>query len=87
MNIHASATGLLRDISETGLRVAGIEVSVGQIKTFQVPIDTFMQTDPLLVVTKMQMGENKGQEPEIPCCGIRDIRLVREGQEKYQRVY
>lgn len=52
---------ILRDISEKGLRVAGIGASVGQAKTFQIPIDMFMQTDPLLIVAECKWIETKGK--------------------------
>ena len=48
-DMGSGAIGVLRDISETGLRVAGIESRVGQAKAFQIPIDMFMQADPLLL--------------------------------------
>jgi hypothetical protein len=60
-DVNASATGILRDISEKGLRVAGIESSVGQLKTLQIPIDMFMQTDPLLVIAECKWVETKGK--------------------------
>jgi hypothetical protein len=74
-DLHASAAGLLRDISETGLRVAGIEVTVGQIKKFQIPIDTFMQTDPLLVVAKCVWEKTKGKNRRYPVAGFEIMDL------------
>jgi PilZ domain len=60
-DVDASTTGILRDISEKGLRVAGIESRVGQIKTLQIPIDVFIQTDPLRVVAECKWVETKGK--------------------------
>ena len=37
--------------------MAWIESNVGQAKTFQIPIDTFMQTDPLLIVAECKWVE------------------------------
>jgi uncharacterized protein (DUF433 family) len=74
-DLHASATGLLRDISETGLRVAGIEATVGQTKTFQIPIDTFMQADPLLVVTRCRWVKTKGKNRRYPVAGFEIMDL------------
>jgi hypothetical protein len=74
-DLQASATGLLRDISETGLRVAGIESNVGETKTFQIPIDTFMQTDPLLVVTKCKWVKTKGKNRKYPVAGFEIMDL------------
>ena len=54
-DMEASPTGRLRDISENGLRVAGIEGSVGQAKTFQIPIDRYAGR-PALDCRRVQMG-------------------------------
>jgi hypothetical protein len=51
-DIATSSIGLLRDISETGIRVAGINCNVGDERTFQLPVGIFMEADPLLIVTK-----------------------------------
>ncbi len=75
------ATGLLRDISETGLRVAGIESSVGQIKTFQIPIDTFMQTDPLLVVAVCKWVKTKGKNRRYPVAGFEIMDLSEKDRQ------
>jgi hypothetical protein len=84
-DVEASTIGLLRDISETGLRVAGIESKVGQAKTFQIPIDIFMQADPLLVVARCQWVKTKGKNRQYPVAGYsimdlseKDRRSIRE---------
>jgi|GEM_PF-962493 len=51
-DITTSSIGLVRDISETGLRVAGINCNVGDERTFQLPVDIFVEADPLLIVAK-----------------------------------
>lgn len=80
-DLDDSATGLLRDISEIGLRVAGIEASVGQTKTFQIPIDTFMQADPLLVVTKCRWVKTKGKNRKYPVAGFEILDLSEKDRE------
>jgi len=74
-DVEASATGILRDISEKGLRVAGIGANVGQAKTFQIPIDMFMQTDPLLIVAECKWVETQGKVKRHPVAGfeIKDL--------------
>jgi len=74
-DVNASATGILRDISEKGLRVAGIESSVGQLKTLQIPIDMFMQTDPLLVIAECKWVETKGKTKQHPVAGFEIMDL------------
>jgi hypothetical protein len=74
-DVEASATGILRDISEKGLRVAGIESSVGQVKTLQIPVDMFMQTDPLLVIAECKWAEMKGKTTRHPVAGFEIMDL------------
>jgi PilZ domain len=74
-DVNASSTGILRDISEKGLRVAGIESSVGQVKTLQIPIDMFMKADPLLVIAECKWIETKGKTKRYPVAGFEIMDL------------
>jgi hypothetical protein len=74
-DIGSGATGVLRDISETGLRAAGIASSVGQATTFQIPIDRFMQAEPLLIIAECKRVEIKGRHKKYPVAGFEIIDL------------
>ncbi|MGO9568514.1 MAG: PilZ domain-containing protein [Desulfomonilaceae bacterium] len=74
-DIGSGAIGVLRDISETGLRVAGIESNVGQATTFHLPIDIFIQSEPLLVITECKWVEIKGRHKKYPVAGFEIIDL------------
>jgi hypothetical protein len=80
-DIETSSTGILRDIAENGMRVAGIEASVGQTKTFQIPIDMFMQADPLLIVAKCRWVTTKGKKTEYFVAGFEIIDLSQADTE------
>jgi hypothetical protein len=80
-DVDSSATGILRDISEKGLRVAGMESSVGQVKTFKIPVDMFMQTDPLLIVGECKWVETKGKTKRHPVAGF-EITDLSERERK-----
>ena len=54
--------GTLRDVSVTGLRVAGIEYQVGDITTFYLPTDIFVNADSLLVVADCRWVSRKNQK-------------------------
>jgi hypothetical protein len=54
--------GILRDISVTGLRVAGIEYRVGAVTTFHLPTDHFMNLDSLLVIAECRWVSEKKQK-------------------------
>jgi hypothetical protein len=53
--------GALRDVSVTGLRVAGIEYQIGDITTFYLPTDIFMNADSILVVAECRWVSRKNQ--------------------------
>ncbi len=61
-DVSSARYGILRDISETGLRVAGIEYEVGDVTTLQLPIDSFMNADPLLVIAKCRWVSEEGNK-------------------------
>ena len=61
-DIMSGQSGTLRDISVTGLRAAGIEYQVGDITTFYLPTDVFMNVDSLLVVAECRWVSRKNQK-------------------------
>lgn len=69
-DITTSSIGLIRDISETGLRVAGINCNVGGERTFQLPVDIFMDADPLLIVAKCQWVKVRGKTMKYATAGF-----------------
>ncbi len=74
-NLGSSSFGVVRDISETGLRIAGISSRVGEIKTFQLPIDALMHTSPLLFVAQCRWVEEKGDKEKYDVAGFQLIDL------------
>jgi hypothetical protein len=70
-----SKTGVLRDISEKGLRVAGIEVAVGQVKTFEVPVDLFVNAAPLLIRAECKWVDSKGKRKPYSVAGFEIVGL------------
>jgi hypothetical protein len=69
-DITTSSIGLVRDISETGMRVAGINCSVGGERTFQLSVDTFMEADPVLIVAKCQWVKVRGKTTKYATAGF-----------------
>ncbi|HTY26375.1 MAG TPA: PilZ domain-containing protein [Desulfomonilaceae bacterium] len=74
-DVGSTSFGIVRDISETGLRVAGIKYQVGDVTTFQLPIDAFMKADPLLVIAKCQWVSEKGKKTKYFVAGFEFIDL------------
>ncbi|MGB6064953.1 MAG: PilZ domain-containing protein [Desulfomonilaceae bacterium] len=80
-DLQAATGGVLRDISETGLRVAGIETHVGELKTFQIPIDIFMPADPLMVIAECKWIQTRGRNSHYLVSGF-EIRDLSEPDRK-----
>ena len=57
------------------MRVAGIDASVGQARTFQIPIDMFMQAEPLLIIAECKWAKPKGTLKEYVVAGFEIIDL------------
>jgi hypothetical protein len=74
-DIGSGTVGVMRDVSETGLRVAGIESSVGQARTFQIPVDMFMDVEPLLVIAECKWVETKGTHKRYRVAGFEIMDL------------
>lgn len=85
-DIESSSTGILRDVSENGLRVAGIETDVGQTKAFQIPIDLFMQVDPLLIVAECKWVKTKGKTKKYVVGGYEILDLSESDRESLRNV-
>lgn len=74
-DVTLSSFGVVRDISETGLCVAGIPSEVGEVKTFQLPVDNFMNADPLLLIAECRWVEEKGEKAKYFVAGFELLDL------------
>lgn len=69
-DITTSTIGLIRDISETGLRLAGVNCNVGGERTLQLPVDIFMKADPMLIVAKCQWMKVRNKTMKYATAGF-----------------
>jgi PilZ domain len=83
-DLSTGSMGVLRDISETGLRVAGIDVSVGQAGTFQVPVDMFLHAEPLLIVAECKWTKTRRKMAEYVVAGFEIIDLSAKDRNTLQ---
>ncbi|AFM26211.1 PilZ domain-containing protein [Desulfomonile tiedjei] len=74
-DVTCGRVGLMRDISEKGLRVAGIPAEKGDERTFQIPVGMLMQADPLLVIAECRWVTIKGKERKYHVAGF-EIKVV-----------
>lgn len=60
-DVESDRQGLVRDISERGMRVAGIKAHTGEEKTFELPVDMFFSFDPPLFKARCIWAKAKGK--------------------------
>ncbi|MCL4540294.1 MAG: PilZ domain-containing protein [Bacteroidetes bacterium] len=83
-DLSTGSAGILRDISERGFRVAGIDARVGRTSTFQVPVDTFLRADPLLMVAECKWAKTRRKIKEYVVAGFEIIDLSMQDSNTLQ---
>jgi hypothetical protein len=83
-DLQTGSIGIMRDISEKGLRVAGIDARVGQVGAFQVPVDMFMQAEPLLIVAECKWAKTRAKTKEYVVAGFEIIDLSAKDRNTLQ---
>jgi hypothetical protein len=78
------ANGLLSNISEKGLRIAGIEATIGDVKTFEIPLNELMQTNFLVIAARCKWIELMGQNQKYLAAGF-EITDISERDSKSLR--
>ena len=77
--------GLLRDISREGFRVVGIESVVGEIKTFEIPLDMFGRSEPLLVVGECRWIARRGLDKRYIVAGYKMSNFSRDDENAVRK--
>ncbi len=83
-DLETGSIGVLRDISEKGLRVAGIDANVGQVRAFQIPIDMLMQAEPLLILAECKWAKTRRKIKEYVVAGFEIIDLSAKDRNALQ---
>ena len=84
-DVSSSAVGLLRDISKEGFRVAGIQSEVGERRSFRIPVDLYMNAEPLVVAGECRWVETRGLDHNYVVAGFQmmdcsksDEKIIKE---------
>jgi hypothetical protein len=83
-DLATGSIGILRDISERGMRVAGIDARVGQTGTFQLPVDMFLRAEPLLMVAQCKWAKTRRKLKEYVVGGFEIIDLSEKDRNTLQ---
>jgi len=84
--VGSAGKGLVRDISETGLRIAGIRSLVGEEKTFQLPVDIFLGHEPLLFSARCVRVRTRGKRVEYYEAGYRITQISQKDTDVLRRL-
>lgn len=79
-DLGSQKSGLVRDISEAGLRVAGIKCEVGELKTLQIHLDKFMNVDPMLLLARCRWRKTRGRNRPYVTGGFEITALPKDGE-------
>ncbi len=84
--VESSRKGLVRDISETGMRVAGIASFVGETKNFRLPVDMFIGSDQLVFSARCVWVETTGKRFEYSIVGYRIAKIAPSDREVLRKL-
>ena len=81
-----SQSGFIRDISETGLRVAGIEAEVGESTTLTVPLKEIPVIGPIKFKATCRRSERKGKQKKFVVTGFEITTISDEARRGFLRL-
>jgi len=71
IDLKSKLTGIVRDISRHGFRTAGIEAEVGETGAFRIPVDIFLNSDPLVFSADCAWVDIRGSNRKYTVAGFR----------------
>jgi PilZ domain len=84
-DVQTSANGILSNVSEKGLRIAGIKATIGDVKIFEIPLDVLMQTNSLVIAARCKWIESMGRNQKYLAAGFeiadlseRDSKILKD---------
>ncbi len=84
-DVVSGETGLVRDISEGGFRVAGIRTRVGEVRSFRLPVDVFTPADPLIFDARCRWVKKKGSGLQYLVSGFEIINISENDQQELHK--
>jgi hypothetical protein len=78
-----SQRGFLRDLSTTGIRVAGIRSEVGQTKVLVLPLDELAESEPLEFSAVCRWSKEKGIHKKYPVSGFEIVEMGEDSRARF----
>jgi hypothetical protein len=85
-DVVSSARGIVRDISESGLRIAGLQTAVGDERSLQLSVDMFFGLDPFVFSATCVWGETKGKNLRYYVAGYKMTDISETGKQTLRRL-
>ena len=82
---QAPGQGLVRDISESGLRVAGIDAEVGEVKRFVLTLDLLTDTKRIVFDATCKWAKAKGKTNKYTDSGYEITNIPEEAKESLRK--
>ncbi len=80
-NVETSQRGFVRDVSETGLKVAGISANVGDIVSLSLPLKELVTAEPIEFQAVCRWAKKEGRIKRYTVCGF-EISSLSEGAKR-----
>ncbi len=80
-DLSSHKSGLVRDVSEAGLRLAGIKCEVGELKSLQFQLDGLMNVAPMLLLARCRWHKTRGQKIRYVTGGFEITALPKGGRD------
>ena len=82
----SAAKGIVKDLSEKGIRIEGITAMVGESKTFLIPADIFPDVDPIGFEAKCRWVEKKGADKGLCITGFEITGISDDSSRKLRKL-
>jgi hypothetical protein len=83
---ETSQRGFVRDISESGLRVAGIEAKVGEVMSLAIPLREIATIGPVKFEAACRWSERKGTQGNLVVSGFEVTTISEKTRTRLQRL-
>jgi hypothetical protein len=78
--------GFVRDISENGLRIAGIKAAVGDVITLRLPLDEVGTNEPIAFVAECRWSKIEGKHRIYAMCGFEITEISEKARIRFQEL-
>ena len=83
---ETSQKGVIRDISENGLRVAGITAKEGDVMTLRLPLKEVVKAEPIEFQAVCRWSKTRGQRRKYIASGFQIVRISEDSKSRLREL-